>query len=239
MLRYLLVFILLFTGCAGTEVIYKDSELFTDNDSELTECPEDMVAVGRICVDKYEASRTDATQNDQGTSTNLAMSVEGVLPWMVNPMTEEHFTTFKKACEAADKRLCRNDEWTSTCQGPDELIYSWGNSYDVEICNNVDTYCDDHCSENDIPETECNTFPGCGYDYYCFKVVPTGFFNNCKNYNDIFDINGNVWEITDNGSGYSVKGGAFNCASAQERLKCTYSAGWTKLYAGFRCCKDR
>lgn len=239
MFRYVFVIILLFAGCAETEIIYKDSEFFSDNDRDLAECPDDMVAVGKICMDRYEASRTDATVNDQGTSADKALSVKNVLPWMVNPMTNAHYETFKKACEAVGKRLCRTDEWTSTCQGPDNLAYSWGNSYDREICNNVDTYCDDHCIENDIPEGECITIPGCGYDYYCFKVVPTGHFENCKNYNDIFDINGNVWEITDNGSGYSVKGGAFNCASAEQRLKCTYNAGWSALYAGFRCCKDR
>ncbi len=239
MFRYVLIFTLIFIGCAETEVIYKDSEFFNDNDNELSECPEEMVAVGNICMDIYEASRVDATADEQGTSEEKAVSKKGVLPWMVNPMTDEHFETFKKACIASGKRLCRNEEWTATCQGPEELTYSWGNDYDRKICNNVDTYCDEHCAENDISQAECNTFPDCGYDYYCFKVVPTGSFENCRNFADIYDISGNVWEITDNGEGYSVKGGAFNCANAQERLKCTYSAGWTKLYAGFRCCKDR
>jgi len=238
MIRYLFVFIILFTSCAQTEVIYKD-EFFTDNDTDLSDCPQDMVAVGRICIDKYEASRSDATESDQGAETDKAFSKAGVLPWMVNPINEAHFEQFKTACEASGKRLCKNDEWTANCQGPDELIYSWGDSFERNICNNVDTFCDEHCEENGIEEAGCNTFPDCGYDYYCFKVVPTGSFIDCKNYSGAFDVNGNVWEITDNGSGYSIKGGAFNCAKAQERLKCSYSAGWEKLYAGFRCCKDR
>lgn len=241
MIRYLHIFILVFliSGCAQTEIIYKDSEFFTDNDQNLSDCPEDMVAVGTICVDRYEASRIDATAEDQGTSKEKAVSKAGVLPWMENPMTDEHYETFKKACSVSGKRLCRNSEWTATCQGPDSQIYSWGDSFDRNICNNVDTFCDEHCEENGISDENCITIPDCGYDYYCFKIVPTGSFENCQNYNGIYDISGNVWEITDTGDGYSVKGGAFNCADAQERLKCTYSAGWTKLYAGFRCCKDR
>lgn len=238
-MQYILIFILFLAGCAETEVIYKDSEFFTDNDNNLSNCPYDMVAVGTICVDRFEASRTDATETDQGKNEEKALSVPGVMPWMVNPVTDEHFETFKKACEASGKRLCRNNEWTATCQGPETLTYSWGENFERNICNNVDTFCDEHCEENEISEGECNTFPNCGYDYYCFKVVATGIFENCTNYNGIHDINGNVWEITDNGDGYSVKGGAFNCSNAQERLKCSYSAGWTKLYAGFRCCKDR
>ncbi|HPA57637.1 MAG TPA: hypothetical protein PLT70_09440 [bacterium] len=45
--------------------------------------------------------------------------------------------------------------------------------------------------------------------------------------------------MTDTGSGYKIRGGAFNCAGAIDRLKCTYSAGWSELYAGFRCCRER
>jgi len=216
------------------DLVDEDIEVVDDSDGP---CPSDMVESGEICIDKYEASRSDATKSDQGTATNKAFSKPGVLPWMVNPINNTHFAEFKAACSAVGKRLCKDDEWISSCQGPDELTYSWGNTYDREICNNVDTFCDDHCSENNI--TECNTSSGCGYTYGCYTKVPTGSFENCTNDAGAFDINGNVWEITDAGSEYKTRGGAFNCASASSRLECTYNAGWAELYAGFRCCKDR
>lgn len=235
-----IIILLVFSvGCAETEVIYKDAELFSDNDTELSECPDDMVTVGKICMDRYEASRKDATADNQGSSTDIAISKKGVLPWMENPMSSEVFETFKKACEAADKYLCKDEEWIGACEGPEKLNYSWGNEWERKICNNVDTYCDDYCIENGISEAECKIYPNCGYEYYCFKPSLTGEFTECSNFAGAYDICGGVWEVTDRGSGYAVRGGAFNCAGAIERLKCRYSAGWKDLYAGFRCCKER
>jgi len=235
----LFLFITFLTSCAETEVIYKESDLFSDNDTELSKCPDDMVTVGNICIDRYEASRKDATATDQGTSTDIAFSKEGVLPWMENPMTDEAFENFKKAYEAAGKHLCQDSEWVAACEGPEQMAYSWGNNWDREVCNNVDTFCDDHCAAEEIPEEKCKTYPNCGYEYYCFKPSKTGEFTECFNFAKAYDINGNAWEITDTGSGYAVRGGAFNCASASDRLKCRYAAGWKELYAGFRCCLER
>ena len=53
-----------------------DSDVVSDEDSEPVSCPGDMAQVGSICVDIYEASRTDATATSQGESTDAA----GVLP---------------------------------------------------------------------------------------------------------------------------------------------------------------
>jgi hypothetical protein len=213
-----------------------DLEVIDDSDGP---CPSDMVESDEICIDKYEASRSDAKESNQGTATDKAFSKPGVLPWMVNPMNDSHFAEFKAACSAVGKRLCKDDEWISSCQGPDELTYSWGNTFDREICNNVDSFCDDHCEDNGIPLEECSTTSNCGYAYSCFTKVPTGSFENCTNYAGAYDINGNVWEITELGDSYLIRGGAFNCAGASDRLACTFSAGWTALYAGFRCCKDK
>lgn len=218
------------------DLVDLDVEVVDDSDGP---CPSDMVESGEICIDRYEASRSDAAESNEGTATNKAFSKPGVLPWMVNPMNSTHFAEFKSACTAVGKRLCRDDEWVSSCKGPDELTYSWGNTFDKEICNNVDTFCDDYCADNSIPTETCSNGSDCGYTYNCFTEVPTGSFKSCTNYAGAFDINGNVWEITDTGSGYATRGGAFNCAGAENRLKCTFNAGWTALNAGFRCCKDK
>jgi formylglycine-generating enzyme len=236
---FLITALLFSFSCADTEIIYKDSDIFNDADLELADCPDDMVEVGSICIDRYEASREDATAIDQGKATGKAYSVEGVMPWMVNPMTDEAYEEFKSACETAGKRLCNDNEWISACEGPEKLTYSWGNNWERKTCNNVDTFCDQFCEENGIPEATCNLSENCGYEYYCFKVLPTGTFKDCSNFAGSFDINGNVWEITESGSGYKVRGGAFNCGGPTSRLQCSYSAGWKELYAGFRCCMDR
>jgi len=220
----------------GETTTILDQEM-PDGDA-LADCPADMAPVGGVCVDKYEASRGDATADNAGDDETVARSVAGVLPWMVNPMTTTELAKFKSACVAAGKRLCSVGEWTAACEGPEKNAYHFGNTFDRETCNCVDTFCDDFCAEHNI--AVCNTDANCGYEYECFHVMPTGSFPDCTAGDGLFDVNGNVWEVVDNGSGgFLIKGGAFNCASAADRLKCSFSAGWTELYAGFRCCKGR
>ncbi len=214
--------------------------LVDEGDTCEFSCPSDMVAVGSAyCIDRYEASRSDATASTQGTDATQAFSRPGVLPWMVNPMTAAHLAEFEAACGAAGKRLCTKDEWSAACTGPEENAFVYGGAFDREACNCVDTYCDDFCAEQGLES--CSTASDCGYTYDCFHEAPTGSFPSCTNEYGTLDINGNVWEIvpsTTDARGYEVRGGAFNCANASARVSCDYNANWTALYAGFRCCRD-
>jgi hypothetical protein len=219
-----------------------------DCDSQVDEgdvctkvCPTDMVAVGlNYCIDRYEASRRDATATEQGQDDSIALSRPGVMPWMVNPMSSAHFVAFQAACAAAGKRLCTREEWFAACTGPAQTPYVYGSVFDREACNCVDTFCDDYCAEHAIEPAQCTTTENCGYTYNCFHAMPTGQFAGCTNAYGTLDINGNVWEIVPSDTdsrGYEVRGGAFNCASPSLRVTCSFNAGWTDLYAGFRCCK--
>ena len=210
-------------------------------DGPLMPCPPDMVDLGICCMDRYEASRKDATAENAGTDESRAVSRAGVLPWYVNPMSVEARDRFASACEASGKRLCRAEEFVRACQGPGPQArrYFFGDRWDPEICNSVDTYCDDYCREHAIDP--CNTNENCGYQYYCFHVMPTGSFPGCTDGSGLFDVNGNVWEIVSSESirGYEVRGGAFNCGAPSLRFECGFDAGWNDLFAGFRCCRDR
>lgn len=211
-------------------------------DHELQDCPADMVPVGAVCVDVYEASRPDATEVDQGTATGPAQSVAGVIPWHVPTMTPEALAAFQAACKAAGKRICEPSDWLAACEGPQANLYVFGDTFDPETCNCVDTFCDDYCADNGIPPGSCVTDANCGYTYGCFRVTPTGSFPDCTNELGTYDVTGNVWEVvpsTADPRGYEVRGGAYNCAGAESRLQCTFNAQWTQLFAGFRCCLDR
>ena len=241
-----------------------DTDVAPDEDSDTnTEtasvgpCPEDMVHVATapskgisssFCIDRFEASRKDATATSPGSDDSVALSRGGVLPWFKNPIDASTFAQFKNACLKNGKRICRSDEWFGACTGTGQFYYVFGDTFDPLICNCVDTFCASYCQDNDIPETECNTESNCGYDcgkvgddVQCFHVAPTGDFPECKNGFGTYDINGNVWELVavpDDPDGFEIRGGAFNCAGASTRLRCDYKADWTSLYAGFRCCKD-
>jgi cysteine-rich repeat protein len=218
---------------------------------EAGTCPPDMVPIPAdpahdvpdpFCMDVYEASRADATaagEDAMGTDVNKAVSQKGVIPWHVNPMSARVFEQFQAACRTAGKRICKKEEFKTACSRAGSNLYVFGNTFDREICNCVDTFCDDHCTEHGIDP--CSTADNCGYTYRCFHAVPTGDFSGCTNAYKTFDICGNVWEIVPADTdprGYEVRGGAFNCAGASARLQCTFNAGWTGLYAGFRCCRD-
>ncbi len=215
---------------------------------EVGTCPPDMVLIpadtelgltNPYCMDRYEASRADATEQFRGTNVNKAVSQPGVIPWWSNPMTSRVLLQFETACQSAGKRICSREEFFAACTGPDRHTYVFGDVFDREICNCVDTFCDDYCVEHGI--SPCPTDPNCGYTYYSFHAVPTGSLPGCTNVYGTFDVTGNLWEIVPSDTdsrGYEVRGGAFNCAGASTRLQCTFNAGWTALYAGFRCCRD-
>ena len=234
---FLSLLLFLFAACDPGERTTPLDNGATDADT-TGECPDDMAPVGTVCVDKYEASRGNATADSEGDDETVARSVAGVLPWMVNPISDVAFQKFKAACAAAGKHLCTVQEWMSACEGSEKRPYHFGDAFDREACNNVDAFCDDFCADHGL--AQCNTGADCGYEYNCFHAVPTGSFPDCTAGDGLYDVNGNVWEIVDNGSGgFLIKGGAFNCAGAEDRLKCSFAASWTGLYAGFRCCRDR
>jgi formylglycine-generating enzyme required for sulfatase activity len=228
-------------------------------------CPPEMAPVGPICVDRYEASRADATATSAGTSESVARSRAGVLPWYVNPMSPAALATFASACQAAGKRLCTSAEWLASCQGPGQTKYAFGNAWDPAICNSDTTHCQECCDILGV--TDCPTGEDCGYVstlsssytpetcfvsapygkdtcHVCFHVMPTGAMPGCASADGLFDVNGNVWEVvpvptSEDSRGFEVRGGAFNCGSPSLRFACTFNAGWNDLYAGFRCCQDR
>ena len=183
-----------------------------------------------------------------GNNISVACSAKGVIPWHTDQMSVGQIEVFEEACLNANKRLCTRNEWFTGCTGPNENQYVFGNSFDPEICNSVDTFCDDYCEEYGIPEDQCYTEPNCGYhcgtssssQVWCFQISPTGSFASCTNEYGTMDMNGNVWEAVRDitGTGYEARGGAFNCADASKRFECGFGDIWYGQETGFRCCKD-
>jgi formylglycine-generating enzyme required for sulfatase activity len=208
-------------------------------------CPADMVPVSPAgvaawCLDRYEASRDDATGSSTGTSSRPA-SRPGVLPWQSVTLDAA-----RTACASAGKRLCTPAEWISSCAGPAATAYSYGNTYVADTCNGIDAFCDcagacaavaacpyPHCRVQASPALDGGP---CGAS---FHVVPTGAFPACTNEWGAFDLNGNVWEIVEHGDGVEhFHGGAYNCSDSEALHRCDYDATWGPSARGFRCCAD-
>jgi len=194
-------------------------------DEGLLCCPEGMVTVADMfCMDVWEASRADATEDSPGTDGTLAVSQPDVLPWNTG---SGGWHLAEAACLNAGKRLCTPDEWYLACAGAAGLAYCYGDDYDPVICNGIDAHCDD-------------PYAGCGLeDHYAgnthFIVEPTGSFEDCVNDWGIMDINGNLWEwVGDDGA--SIRGGAYNCGNSELLHRCDFVSGPTRPAAGFRCC---
>jgi hypothetical protein len=216
----------------------------SDADAAPVECPDDMVKVNdAFCMDRYEASRSNATDVWPGDDNSMATSRENVLPWY--PVDK---ATAWAACLVAGKRLCKPEEFLEACQGPDEKVYPYGNNYLTLMCNGIDTFC--LCG----PGTPCEGISPCPYPH-CFNsppagqqdppngctsmmhATPTGSFPFCVSDHGLWDISGNVWELVDDGTAEGqYRGGAFNCIDSELLHRCTHVAV-NPLAKGFRCCR--
>jgi formylglycine-generating enzyme required for sulfatase activity len=176
-------------------------------------CPDDMVKVAdAYCIDRFEASRIDATESSPGVTDARALSRPDVLPWQLDHASEND--TARNACLAVGKDLCTPQQWMLACQGPGKTVYGYGDAYEPSTCNGIDLF----------------GIPG-------FRVLPTGSLPGCVNGWGAYDMNGNVWEHTLEGSARTVRGGAYNCSDSQALHRCDYvPSSWSPSARGFRCC---
>ncbi|MCD6326021.1 S8 family serine peptidase [bacterium] len=179
-------------------------------------CPDDMTSMGTFCIDRFEASRPDATAYDFGVESGPAMSVQGVLPWQPAFAPEANL-----ACSLAGKRLCTQDEWQAACTGsfgPLGFEYPYGNVWERYACSDFYTWMD--------------------------SVTITGKCSRCVSRAGAYDMVGNVRELVTDSRGIpvAVLGGSTyddpkypNCQTSQS----LELEPWGRVLAyGFRCCKD-
>ncbi len=200
-------------------------------------CPGGMASINDLfCIDRYEASRPDATTASTGSDESRATSRSGVQPWKVTTKSEA-----ETACEAAGKRLCTEDEWYTTCIGPSETAYAYGDEYEPTTCNGIDANCDCHGSTNEDCACDDHGGPYAGCYYDCggsYGMEVTANRSGCTNSYGVWDINGNLWEYVESSAEYPVRGGAYNCGDSASYHRCDYEPGWNPSARGFRCCHD-
>jgi hypothetical protein len=176
-------------------------------------CGPDMVqivadGVTPFCIDRWEASRPDATATAEGSDNTRATSREGVLPWRFVTLEQA-----EQACTAASRRLCTAAEWQLACAGIETWSYPYNaRIYDGTKCNGL------------------NTPPLNG-------PSPTGSFTECVSPFGVHDMSGNVGEWTSarftSGGAWDSVSQNLRCTSENRAVNPTIS----EPQAGFRCCR--
>lgn len=195
-----------------------------DDGLECGTCPdEEMVLIVRpgitvFCIDRYEASRPDATLTDPGDEDNcsdpgdvvscVAYSLSNRAPWSLVDLSSA-----TAACENAGKRLCTPNEWSEGCGGPTGNLYPYNASeYDAFTCNGTDS--------------------GAGYaaaaEVFPFCVSPEGVSNMSGNLEEW------VADETTRGGSYQDSNLLLRCSGEGE----TPTTTTTHDTVGFRCCAD-
>ena len=195
-------------------------------------CPPEMAFIEPegFCIDRWEAHLVDHSPYQipsQGVAASLPRFVpQGYISGVVA----------SAACAGAGKRLCANDEWLRTCQGPNSTTYPYGDVYDSSACN-------DFRSEHPIVTagldwTEMNNpilnqLPD--------TVDLTGENEECVTPEGVYDLVGNLHEWTSDPSG-TFRGG-FYVEASQNGEGCLYSTTAQNVShhdfsTGFRCCMD-
>ena len=179
--------------------------------------PPETVVVGDAQVFRYEASRPDATETEQGTRTDQVCSRAGVQPW-VRATWEEA----RAACATAGMDLCAGPTWEAACVGNGRTDFPYGQSYVAGTCH-------DECAGPDcVPQ-------------------PSGSFPACASARGTMDMSGNVAEWVLEGNGEDdccryIRGGSFR--DRGDDLRCSNIANESHLVdavsrrddVGFRCC---
>jgi formylglycine-generating enzyme required for sulfatase activity len=186
-------------------------------------CPKDMARVGDTCVDRYEAP------NHKGSK----------------PLVMETAMEAEEWCALRHKRLCKEDEWISACEGAQRRTYPYGNEHEDGRCN-------DDKEWRTVNEATLAKWPAVearDHTKELYQAAPSGSKRRCKSESGIYDLTGNVEEwvtrTREHANDYHhiligcywsgcYGGGKPTCHSTNA----AHGPGFRFYETGFRCCKD-
>lgn len=169
----------------------------------------------RFCIDRYEYP------NQKGAIATVMSS----------------WNSAKAQCEALDKRLCTDAEWTLACEGPDRLAFPYGYERDAEACP-IDKR-SPKVNEQRLFWKQTQADEVARLD----QREPSGSRERCVSAYGVYDLTGNVDEWVFNESGRPYKSGLKGGNWGEYRNACRpttrgHDEGFYYYQTGFRCCRD-
>jgi len=193
-------------------------------DGQVDEGTSEMVRITRnsldFYIDKYEASRPDATASTPGTDETHLCDVAGRMPW-----TNASFDEAQAACQATGKRLCHLPELEEACVGATNRTYPYAGAYSGTNCNGIDA--------PGSAAAATGSFPNC--------VTADGVFDLSGNVSEWSD---KVAGATTGNPAYNIMdlhGGSYLTPSNGLTCKFDFDVISTNAVLnslGFRCCKN-
>lgn len=192
-------------------------------DGQVDEDTSEMVriTVGALdfYIDKYEASRPDATNNAPGTDETHLCDLPNRMPW-----TNASYDEAKAACSATGKRLCHITELEAACAGASNRSYPYAGAYNGANCNGIDA--------TGSSAAPTGSFPNC--------VTPEGVYDLSGN---VAEWSDKVEGATTGNPSYDIMalhGGSYLTPSNGLTCKFDFDVISTNAVLdslGFRCCK--
>jgi formylglycine-generating enzyme required for sulfatase activity len=157
------------------------------------------------------------------------------------PVVAVDWDTARSECTAAGKRLCKEEEWTLACEGPERLPYPYGYTRNPNACN-ID-------KPMIVPDMArwSNLATRPQEVERLDQRDPSGARELCVSPFGVFDMTGNVdeWVLNEHGKETEkpyfsgLKGGYWGPVRDRCRPMTTDHNEWHAGYQiGFRCCAD-
>lgn len=145
------------------------------------------------------------------------------------------------ACGKLGKRLCKEAEWVSACEGPDKLPFPYGHKRDPEKCNIDNPWIKPELTKVYSTDPAVSQAELARLD----QSVPSGAKPGCVSGFGVHDLTGNVDEWVTAEAPHRIsrqaglKGGAWgHVRNACRPMTTSHPPEFTYYFISFRCCKD-
>jgi formylglycine-generating enzyme len=155
------------------------------------------------------------------------------------PVVMKSWQEAQDLCKAANKRLCRDSEWTLACEGHEHLPYPYGRTRDAKACN-IDR---PHPPVDERALASADPGKRDAEVQRLWQGEPSGTRPGCMSPFGVMDMTGNVdeWVVNESGKPFKsgLKGGYWGPVRDRCRPMTTAHGETFPFYqTGFRCCSD-